>query len=97
MVQLSNMITVFLSALLVGESMAHPGMSMAELKKEIAERSAYLKTAKRDLSHCSSKLQSRGLEQRGLDRRAATLAALRSEVAQKSMYLPTHRGKQVRG
>lgn len=87
MVQISNIVTALVSALLVGESFAHPGMSVAEMNKEIAERSAYLKTAKRDLSHCAAKMKARGLAKRGLDRRTAKVMALRQEVASKSEFL----------
>lgn len=39
---------------------AHPGQSKAEMKREIAERNAYLSTHKRSLAHCADQLKARG-------------------------------------
>lgn len=39
---------------------AHPGQSKAEMKREAAERSAYLSTHKRSLAHCADQLKARG-------------------------------------
>lgn len=95
MVQISSITTALVSALLLGQSLAHPGMSAAEMEKEIAERSAYLKTTKRDLSHCAAKMKARGLEKRGLDRRSEKIAELRAEVANKSMLFLSVRGGEA--
>ena len=87
MVQISSIVTALVSALLVSIALAHPGMSAAEMNKEIAERTAYLKTAKRDLSHCAAKMKARSLVKRGetgVDRRTAVVQKLRNEVAMKS-------------
>lgn len=59
-----------LSASLAGLTVAHPGH---DLTAEIAERSAYLKNNKRDLSHCAEKIKARGLEEKALKRRQAAI------------------------
>ncbi|PVH97457.1 extracellular dioxygenase [Periconia macrospinosa] len=41
-------------------SAAHPGQSKIEMKRELAERSAYLSTHKRSLAHCADQLKARG-------------------------------------
>lgn len=95
MVQLSPIMTALVSALLLGQTLAHPGMSVAEMNKEIAERSAYLKTAKRDLSHCAAKIKARNIVKRGetlVDRRTAVVQKLRNEVSMKSRSCPRARG-----
>lgn len=59
--------TLAVAALLTGV-FAHPGHDATE---EIAERAAFMKTNKRDLSQCSEQMKKRGLEQRNAHRRAA--------------------------
>lgn len=59
-----------LSASLAGLTTAHPGH---DLSAEIAERSAFLKNNKRDLSHCAEKLKARGVEEKALKRRQASI------------------------
>ncbi|EUC40310.1 hypothetical protein COCMIDRAFT_9781 [Bipolaris oryzae ATCC 44560] len=39
---------------------AHPGQSKAEMKREAAERNAYLSNHKRSLAHCADQLKARG-------------------------------------
>lgn len=87
MVQLTSITTALVAALMLGETVAHPGMSITQMNKEIAERSAYLRTTKRDLSHCAAKMKERGLEARGIERRSAAIQRLREEVALKSWFL----------
>jgi hypothetical protein len=60
---------VLASAILATSVAAHPGHDM---HAEMAERAAFTKYSKRDLSHCAAKLKARGLEQRAIARRAAT-------------------------
>ncbi|RDW66534.1 hypothetical protein BP6252_10169 [Coleophoma cylindrospora] len=55
---------------------AHPGHDHS---KEIEARAAFMKTSKRDLSHCVAKRQARGVESRAVARRAATAKAARSK------------------
>ena len=49
--------------------LAHPGHDQST---EIAERAAFTKFSKKDLSHCTAKFKARGLEQRSIARRAAS-------------------------
>lgn len=51
---------------------AHPGHDHS---KEIEARAAFMKTSKRDLTHCAAKRQARGVETRAVARRAATAKA----------------------
>lgn len=41
-------------------AVAHPGQSKAEMKREAAERNAYLSNHKRSLAHCADQLKARG-------------------------------------
>ena len=68
------------TALLFGQALAHPGHS---IDQEIAERSAYLKHAKRDLSHCQVDMAKRGIHARALERRSATVSTLRDALKSK--------------
>lgn len=77
MVGMAPFINIFVTALLLGQTIAHPGHSVDH---EIAERAAYLRHAKRDLSHCQSKLAARGIEARAVERRSAAVKGLRSAV-----------------
>lgn len=72
--QLTNTLLV---ALLAGASTAHPGHSITE---ELQERRDFLaKTKVRDLSHCSSKLKARGMEDRNIARRKQQVEAARAK------------------
>lgn len=64
-------VTLYASSVL-----AHPGHDDSH---EIAERAAFLKTSKRDLSHCSEKMKARGIEQRAVRRRASLAKSLRKK------------------
>lgn len=58
-----------ITAILAGSAMAHPGH---DVRQEIAERASFMSQLKtRDLSHCSTKLKARGLEQAAVARRSA--------------------------
>ncbi|KAL3424687.1 hypothetical protein PVAG01_03968 [Phlyctema vagabunda] len=61
-------VTLTATCLLAGFTAAHPGHDHS---KEIEQRSAYLKHAKKDLSHCAAKLKARGIEARNIARRSA--------------------------
>ncbi|KAH9212941.1 Intradiol ring-cleavage dioxygenase [Leptodontidium sp. 2 PMI_412] len=72
---------LFLSAavaasILVAAVLAHPGDDHSH---EIAERAAFAKLSKKDLSHCAKKLKDSGLEQRAITRRAATAQKIRQK------------------
>lgn len=75
-----NALAFVLTALTLGAA-AHPGH---DVEQEIAERSAYLRYAKRGLFHCAAKLKERGVEERALKRRAAMVGDLRTEAALRS-------------
>lgn len=77
MVSLNPTLTGLVVAILLGQSLAHPGHS---LDQEIAERSAYLAHSKRDLSHCAAKMKARGVEARALNRRSNAVSSLREAV-----------------
>jgi len=55
---------------LLSSAIAHPGHDHTA---DIAERAAFMKTSKRDLSTCSEQMKKRGLEQRAIHRRAAKM------------------------
>ncbi|KAH7356968.1 Intradiol ring-cleavage dioxygenase [Rhexocercosporidium sp. MPI-PUGE-AT-0058] len=57
------------ASILVAAVLAHPGDDHSH---EIAERAAFTKLSKKDLSHCAEKFKESGLEQRAIARRAAT-------------------------
>ncbi|EOD52975.1 putative extracellular dioxygenase protein [Neofusicoccum parvum UCRNP2] len=80
MVQLRNTLAVVAAFFAANPTLAHPGHS---LDHEIAARSAYLKHAPRDLSHCAEKLKARGHERRAIERRTAKVQELRAEVVAK--------------
>lgn len=77
MVYLSKAVTALLTAAILAQgAIAHPG---ADVHEEVAERAAYFKDSKRNLDHCSEKLTKRGIEDRQMKRRQATVEALRKE------------------
>lgn len=80
MVQFRHNAAFFAAFLAACPALAHLGH---DLGSEIAARSAYLKHAPRDLSHCAEKLKARGHEQRALEKRAAKVQQLRAEVEAK--------------
>jgi hypothetical protein len=47
---------------------AHPSH---DIRAETAERTAFMQTSKRDLSHCAAKMKARGMDKRSVARRAA--------------------------
>lgn len=64
-----QLITPLIAASVIAVNVyAHPGHDMQE---EIAERAAFMATARRDLSHCAEKLKMRGLDKKNVARRAA--------------------------
>ena len=63
-------------ALMSSGVLGHPGHHTSQ---EIAERAAFLKTSKRDLSHCAAKMRARGVEQRAVQRRAALANEMRKK------------------
>lgn len=69
----TSLITV---AILTGSAFAHPGHDHAG---EAAERAAFTKFSKKDLSHCAAKFKARGLEQRSIARRTATAQKARAK------------------
>ncbi|PSN59471.1 aromatic compound dioxygenase [Corynespora cassiicola Philippines] len=77
------------AALLLQQSIAHPGQSAAEHAKEIAERRDYLSTHKRSLAHCAEKLKARGNDLAMQHRRNAKVDALRAKrsIGQEKPYL----------
>jgi hypothetical protein len=64
------------AAILAASVTAHPGHDHAA---EMAERAAFTKFSKRDLSHCAEKIKARGIEQRAIARRAATAKSMREK------------------
>ncbi|KAF2690805.1 aromatic compound dioxygenase [Lentithecium fluviatile CBS 122367] len=67
---------------LLGASMlvaAHPGQSKAEMKREAAERNAYLSTHKRSLAHCADQLKARGNDVAMQNRRRAMVEKARQK------------------
>lgn len=56
--------------------LSHPGH---DNRQEALERAAFLKSNKRDLSHCSAKMKTRGIEQASIQRRAAVAKAAREK------------------
>lgn len=64
------------SAVLASSVLAHPGHDHS---KEMAERAAFMKTSKRDLSHCAPQMKARGIEARNVKRRAALAKNLRKK------------------
>jgi hypothetical protein len=77
MVHFSKAFVAAVAAFMVTQVVAHPGH---DIDQEIAERSAFLKnSAKRDLSHCSSSLRKRGIEDDSIKRRQAAIEKARAE------------------
>ncbi|KFY44050.1 hypothetical protein V494_01674 [Pseudogymnoascus sp. VKM F-4513 (FW-928)] len=64
------------SAFAASSVLAHPGH---DTRHEIAERAAFMKNSKRDLSHCAEKLKARGLEARAIQRRSAIAKDVREK------------------
>jgi hypothetical protein len=56
--------------------LSHPGH---DIRQEALERAAFLKTNKRDLSHCSAKMKARGINQASIQRRAAVAKEARKK------------------
>jgi len=67
--------TLTVTAALASTIIAHPGHDM---RHEMEERAAFMKTSKRDLSHCAAKMKARGLEQQGIQRRTAVAKKART-------------------
>lgn len=77
MVLVTKSIALLAAALLSSGILAHPGH---DVKAEVAQRAAYMATAeRRSLSHCAEKLKERGIEQRSIARRQATVEKLRKK------------------
>jgi hypothetical protein len=55
-------------AFLASTITAHPGHDHSH---EVEARAAFMKTSKRDLSHCAAKMKARGLDHSSIQRRAA--------------------------
>lgn len=64
------------SAFVASGVLAHPGH---DTRHEIAERAAFMKNSKRDLSHCAEKMKARGVEARNIQRRAAIAKSTREK------------------
>lgn len=60
---------------------AHPGQSNAELKRESAERSAYLSTHKRSLAHCADQLKAKGNDVAMQNRRRSLVEKARQKMS----------------
>ncbi|KAH6717462.1 Intradiol ring-cleavage dioxygenase [Leptodontidium sp. MPI-SDFR-AT-0119] len=75
MVYLSKAFQFAATATLLSHAFAHQGH---DLTQEIAERNAFYKTAKRDLSHCDVTLRKRGTHARQQERREAAIAKARA-------------------
>lgn len=65
-----------LAAILASSVSSHPGHDVSH---EIEARAAFMKTSKRDLSHCAAKLKARGLDHSSVQRRAAVAKAARKK------------------
>lgn len=77
MVNFSKAFVAAAAAILATQVVAHPGHDVAQ---EAAERNAFLQnSARRDLSHCSSSLRKRGVEDASIKRREAAIAKARAE------------------
>lgn len=75
MVVIGKYLTLF--AVSANIILAHPGH---DVKKEIAQRSAYMAQAEyRSLAHCAAKLKERGLQARAIARRKAKVESLRKK------------------
>ena len=64
------------AAILATSVSAHPGH---DVRHEIETRAAFMKTSKRDLSHCAAKMKARGLDHSAIQRRAAVAKAARQK------------------
>ena len=67
---------ITIAAMLATSVSAHPGH---DVNHEIEARAAFMKTSKRDLSHCAAKMKARGLDQSSVQRRAAVARAERKK------------------
>ncbi|KAK1772056.1 Intradiol ring-cleavage dioxygenase [Phialemonium atrogriseum] len=65
-----RLVSVLSGVLVIAGVSGHPGHNIAE---EVAVRRDFLSRNRNDLSHCTNRMRSRGLEQRSIERRA-TLA-----------------------
>lgn len=64
------------TAILATSVSAHPGHDVSH---EIEARATFMKTSKRDLSHCAAKIKARGLDYSSVQRRAAVAKAARQK------------------
>lgn len=73
-------------AILATSTFAHPGH---DVSREVETRAAFMKTSKRDLSHCAAKMKARGLDHSSVQRRAAVVKAARKKrnLAMDTPYL----------
>ena len=76
MVFLTSAIKTLITAALLHEAIAHPGH---DLTQELAERNAFYKNSKRDLTHCNHLLRKRGTEDKQRKRRQAAIEKARAE------------------
>ncbi|KAF3025621.1 hypothetical protein E8E14_012934 [Neopestalotiopsis sp. 37M] len=67
---------VLLLAVASGVALAHTGQ---ELEEELVKRQEFLLTTRGNIAHCASKVKARGLEDRAIARRAATVQALQQK------------------
>ncbi|KAF1940819.1 aromatic compound dioxygenase [Clathrospora elynae] len=69
------------AALLLQQSIAHPGQSAEDHAQEVAERNEYLSNNRRSLAHCADTLKARGNDVAMHARRSAMVEKLRAERA----------------
>lgn len=67
---------LFLLAMLTSTVLSHPGH---DIRQEMRERATFFETNKRDLSHCAAQMNSRGIEQATIQRRAAVAKEARKK------------------
>ena len=60
---------------------AHPGQSKAEMRRETAERNAYLSKHKRSLAHCADQLKARGNDVAMQNRRRSLVEKARQKMS----------------
>lgn len=75
----TNILSTFLTALLIRQSTAHPGESAEDHLQEIAQRRAYLANNKRSLAHCADTLKARGNDVAMHARRSAEVERMRTK------------------
>lgn len=76
MVCISFALKTLITTAFINQVIAHSGH---DLTQEIAERNAFYKHSKRDLTHCNSYLGKRGMEDKQRLRRQAAIEKARSE------------------